>query len=54
VIAFPKTAKATDLMTESPVPVEPKQLRDLHIDLRVPKRDHAPEVPPTDERKFVV
>jgi aspartyl-tRNA synthetase len=39
VIAFPKTAKATDLMTESPAPVEPKQLRDLHIDLRVPKKD---------------
>lgn len=34
VIAFPKTAKATDLMTESPAPVEPKQLRDLHIQLR--------------------
>src|SRR5262245_10352950 len=29
VIAFPKTAKATDLMTESPAPVEAKQLRDL-------------------------
>lgn len=41
VIAFPKTAKATDLMTESPAPVEPKQLRDLHIDLRVPKKDQA-------------
>jgi aspartyl-tRNA synthetase len=39
VIAFPKTAKATDLMTESPAPVEAKQLRDLHIDLRVPKKD---------------
>ncbi len=39
VIAFPKTAKATDLMTESPAPVEPKQLRDLHIQLRVPQKD---------------
>lgn len=39
VIAFPKTAKATDLMTESPAPVEAKQLRDLHIDLRVPKKE---------------
>ncbi|MGV3771975.1 MAG: aspartate--tRNA ligase [Verrucomicrobiales bacterium] len=39
VIAFPKTAKGTDLMTDSPAPVEPKQLRDLHIDLRVPKKE---------------
>jgi aspartyl-tRNA synthetase len=39
VIAFPKTAKGTDLMTDSPAPVEAKQLRDLHIDLRVPKKD---------------
>ena len=39
VIAFPKTAKATDLMTESPAPVEAKQLRDLHIQLRVPEKE---------------
>src|SRR5579862_5733188 len=39
VIAFPKTAKGTDLMTDSPAPVEPKQLRDLHIELKVPKKD---------------
>ncbi len=39
VIAFPKTAKATDLMTESPAPVEVKQLRDLHIQLRVPQKE---------------
>jgi aspartyl-tRNA synthetase len=39
VIAFPKTAKATDLMTESPAPVEPKQLRDLHIQLRVQQKE---------------
>jgi aspartyl-tRNA synthetase len=31
VIAFPKTAKAVDLMTNSPGDVEAKQLRDLHI-----------------------
>lgn len=35
VIAFPKTAKAVDLMTNSPSEVEPKQLRDLHISLEV-------------------
>jgi aspartyl-tRNA synthetase len=39
VIAFPKTAKGTDLMTESPTPVEPKQLRDLHIELKVPQKE---------------
>jgi aspartyl-tRNA synthetase len=33
VIAFPKTAKAVDLMTNSPSEVEPRQLRDLHIKL---------------------
>jgi aspartyl-tRNA synthetase len=31
VMAFPKTASATDLMTESPSPVSDEQLRELHI-----------------------
>jgi aspartyl-tRNA synthetase len=39
VIAFPKTAKAVDLMTSSPSEVEPKQLRDLHIKLDVETAD---------------
>jgi aspartyl-tRNA synthetase len=33
VIAFPKTAKAVDLMTNSPSDADPRQLRDLHIKL---------------------
>ncbi|HWY74837.1 MAG TPA: aspartate--tRNA ligase [Verrucomicrobiae bacterium] len=39
VIAFPKTAKGTDLMTDAPAAVEPKQLRDLHLELKVPKKE---------------
>src|SRR3954464_4586955 len=39
VIAFPKTAKGTDLMTDSPSTVEPKQLRDLHIELKIAKKE---------------
>ncbi|HUJ44798.1 MAG TPA: aspartate--tRNA ligase [Opitutaceae bacterium] len=36
VIAFPKTQKAQDLMTQSPTPVTAKQLRDLHIQTVAP------------------
>jgi aspartyl-tRNA synthetase len=39
VIAFPKTAKGVCLMTDSPGPVAPKQLRDLHLELKVPKKE---------------
>jgi len=39
VIAFPKTAKGADLMTEAPAPVEPEQLRELYLELRVPKKE---------------
>ena len=39
VIAFPKTAKGVDLMTNSPAPVTPKQLRDLHLELKAAKRE---------------
>lgn len=38
VIAFPKTAKGADLMSDAPGSVESKQLRDLHINLRVPQQ----------------
>jgi aspartyl-tRNA synthetase len=39
VIAFPKTAKGTDLMTDSPAAVSPRQLRDLHIEVKAAKKD---------------
>jgi aspartyl-tRNA synthetase len=39
VIAFPKTAKGTCLMTEAPSPVSPRQLRDLHIEIKGGKKE---------------
>jgi len=44
VIAFPKTAKGVDLMTDSPTPVSPRQLRELYIEVKVQKKEEA--VPP--------
>ena len=38
VVAFPKTAKGTCLMTDSPGAVEPRQLRDLHIEVKTAKQ----------------
>ncbi|GAB4257575.1 MAG: aspartate--tRNA ligase [Deferrisomatales bacterium] len=39
VIAFPKTQKGTCLMTEAPSPVDPAQLRELHLRLRATGKD---------------
>ncbi|WCJ58652.1 aspartate--tRNA ligase [Fontisphaera persica] len=48
VIAFPKTAKGTCLMTNSPSAAEPRQLRELHLEVKL-GRGHgaqAPKPPP--------
>jgi len=39
VIAFPKTAKGTCLMTDSPSHVSPKQLRDLYLEVKTQKKE---------------
>ncbi len=41
VIAFPKTAKGTCLMTDSPSQVSPKQLRDLYLEVKGKKPEAA-------------
>ncbi|HEY4263089.1 MAG TPA: aspartate--tRNA ligase [Schlesneria sp.] len=38
VIAFPKTQKASDMLTGAPAEVDLRQLRDLHIKVDVPKK----------------
>jgi aspartyl-tRNA synthetase len=39
VIAFPKTAKGADLMTDAPAGVEARQLRDLYLEVKVAKKE---------------
>jgi aspartyl-tRNA synthetase len=39
VIAFPKTAKGTCIMTSSPSAVTGRQLRDLHIEVKAAKKE---------------
>src|SRR6185503_13251891 len=39
VIAFPKTAKGTCLMTDSPATVSARQLRELHIEVKAAKKE---------------
>jgi aspartyl-tRNA synthetase len=41
VMAFPKTAQATDLMSDSPSTVGINQLQELHITLRLPDKEKA-------------
>ncbi len=38
VIAFPKNNRGADLMSESPAPAEPSQLRDIYIQVKLPEK----------------
>jgi aspartyl-tRNA synthetase len=50
VIAFPKTQRAQDLLTQAPSEVDEKQLRELHI--RVRGEVKAPEPRPPSRSHF--
>ena len=45
VIAFPKTSKGTDPLSEAPGPVKEKNLRELHIKLDLPPAPTPTPVP---------
>ncbi len=38
VIAFPKNNRGADLMSDSPATVDFKQLRDIHIQVKLPEK----------------
>ena len=39
VIAFPKTQRGQDLLMDAPTPVEKEQLEELHLRVRLPRRE---------------
>jgi aspartyl-tRNA synthetase len=39
VIAFPKTQRGQDLLMDAPGPVEKEQLDELHLRVRLPRRE---------------
>ena len=39
IVRFPKTTKGTDLMADSPVPVTPKQMCDLLLEVKTVKKE---------------
>ncbi len=54
VIAFPKNNRAQDLMSHSPAAVEPRQLRDLHIQTTAKKAgDAAPQMAQPPAQRIV-
>ena len=38
-VAFPRTVKGTDLMTDAPAPVTQKQPRDLHLEVKAANKE---------------
>ncbi len=44
VIAFPKTNRGLDLMSDSPAAADHKQLREVHIQAKLPKKQQSEEI----------